>query len=69
MILHWDQELLGYHFSIVHQRNKMMTDVNTLTKGFGILFAVLYNCFYFIQYRKQRRQKSYEELVFTKEKL
>ena len=32
MIFRWDQELLVYHFSIVHQINKMMAYINTLTK-------------------------------------
>ena len=37
MIFRWTQELLGYHFLIMHQSNKIMTDVNALTRIFGKL--------------------------------
>ena len=34
MIYYWYQELLVYHFSIVYQSNKIMTDVEALTRRF-----------------------------------
>ena len=34
IIFCWAQELLVYHFSIVHQSNKTMTDADALTRRF-----------------------------------
>ena len=34
-----DQEILGYHFTIVHRINKMMVNVYALTRSFGHLIS------------------------------
>ena len=39
MICSWDQYILDYHFSIVHQINKMMADVDALPRRFRKLIA------------------------------
>ena len=39
MVCLWDQELLGYHFTIVHRSNKMMVNVYALTRRFGHLIS------------------------------
>ena len=35
MVQRWAQELLGYHFSILHRSNQMMIDVDALSRRFG----------------------------------
>ena len=35
MVMRWAQELLGYHFSIIHRPASMMEDVDSLTRRFG----------------------------------
>jgi hypothetical protein len=35
MISRWAQELLGYHFTVVHRSARMMVDVDGLTRRFG----------------------------------
>ena len=57
MVWCWDQELLGYHFSILHWSNKMMTDFEALTRRFGKLL-------YFIQYRQTMTTKSVWKVGF-----
>ena len=37
IVSRWAQELLGYHFSILHRPARMMIDVNSLTRRFGSL--------------------------------
>ena len=37
MVSRWAQELLGYHFSILHRPARIMLDVDSLTRRFGIL--------------------------------
>ena len=39
MVCRWEQELLGYHFTIVHISNNMMVDVDALTWRFGHLIS------------------------------
>ena len=34
-----DQEILGYHFTIVHRINKMMVNVYAITRRFGHLIS------------------------------
>lgn len=38
-ICRWAQELLGYHFACIHRSNKMMIDVDSLTRRFGKCIA------------------------------
>ena len=40
MVYRWTQELLGYHFSILHQSDRMMRDVDTISRRFGPLISV-----------------------------
>ena len=35
MIRRWAQELLGYQFSVIHRENKLMRDVDALSRRFG----------------------------------
>ena len=35
MVMRWSQELLGYHFTIIHRLAAMMADVDGLTRRFG----------------------------------
>ena len=70
MVCRLSQELLGYHFSIMHQSNKMMIDIEALTRRFGklisqycIIASILYST------DKQRRSKEYIESIFTKDKI
>ena len=37
MVSHWSQELLGYHFSVVHQPDQMTVDIESLSRIFGSL--------------------------------
>jgi hypothetical protein len=38
-VMRWSQELLGYQFSVIHRNNRMMIDVDGLTRRFGPLIA------------------------------
>ena len=39
MVCHWAQELLGYHFTIVHRSKNMMIYVDAITQSFGHLIS------------------------------
>ena len=39
MIGYWAQELLGYHFTVVHRSSRMMVDVDALSRRYGPLIA------------------------------
>ena len=40
MIQRWAQELFGYHFTVIHRKEKMMTDVDALTRLFISAYAL-----------------------------
>ena len=40
MIQSWAQELLGYHFTVIFQKEKMMTDVDALARRFSPSYAL-----------------------------
>ena len=40
MVQIWAQELLGYHFTVIHLITNMMGDVDALTRRFGENFSV-----------------------------
>ena len=42
LVCRWDQELLGYRFTIIHRPNRMMADVVSLTRRYGPLITM--NC-------------------------
>ena len=39
MVGRWAQELLGYHFTVVHRSHRMMVDVDALSRRYGPLIA------------------------------
>ena len=39
MICRWAQELLGYNFTVVHRPNRMMVDVDALSRRYGSLIT------------------------------
>ena len=39
MISRWAQELLGYHFTVIHRPARMMRDVDAITRRFGPMIA------------------------------
>jgi len=39
LIKRWAQELLGWHFTIIHRSNRMMRDVDSLTRRYGKTIA------------------------------
>ena len=39
MVCRWAQELLSYHFTVVHRSNRMMIDVDALTRWYGSLIT------------------------------
>ena len=40
IVQRWAQELLGYHFTVIHQSEKMMGYFDALTQRFGNNFSV-----------------------------
>ena len=40
MVCRWAQELLGHQFTVVHRSNRMMVDVDSLTRRYGPLIAM-----------------------------
>ena len=38
-VCRWDQELLGYHVSILHQSERMMRDVDAISRRFGLIIS------------------------------
>ena len=67
MLFRWDKELSGYNFSLVHQINKTMTEVDDLTRRYG-KFILQYCIITYILYSKEKnlQTEEYEWSVFTK---
>ena len=42
MICRWDQDFLGYQFSVIHRNTRMMAGVDALTRQFGPLIRIHY---------------------------
>ena len=66
MIGRWAQELLGYHFTVVHRSNRMMVDVDALSRRYGPLIAT--HCTIAgILYRrdKDQRPSAYDKATFS----
>ena len=42
MVQRWNQELLVYHFTVIHWSEKMMGDDDALTRRFGEIFFCTY---------------------------
>ena len=68
MVCLWAQELLGCHFSILHRSNKMMADVDAITRRLGPLISqhcmiasILHNT------DKIKILDAYDEALFSKE--
>ena len=63
----WDRELIGYHFTVIHQSENIMGDVDALTWRFGDTFAV-YLCVANILRNKDelKHPYSYDDAVSVK---
>ena len=60
MVCQWAQELLGYHFTIVHRINKMMVNVDDLTWRFGHLISHHISIAPLLNYRdRAKRPRAY----------
>ena len=60
MIKCWVQELLGYHFTVIHRKEKMMKDVNNLIRQFRPSYALqLSISFIFHQVDRINRPQAY----------
>lgn len=73
MICRWAQELLGYQFGVIHRHNRMMADVDALTRRFGHLLATHY-CISSLLHERNRkfRPEVFERSMFhsnTKSKM
>ena len=79
MICHWDQKILGYHFSIVQRSNKIMTDVNALTifrkfiSQYWIITSILYSIktvmterIWIVSYHQRQHCRNYFEYITEK---
>ena len=63
MICRWAQELLGYDFDVIHRNNRMMVDVDALTRRFGPLIAKhMVIAAYLRDKDKTSRPKAYENM-------
>ena len=63
MICRWSQELLGYDFVVIHRNNRMMVDVDALTRRFGKLVAKhMMIAAYLTDKDKTARPKAYEAM-------
>ena len=65
MIKRWAQELLGYHFSVVHRLQRMMRDVDSLNRFYGNpveTYDTIAQAF--ADDDKERRPAAYETSVF-----
>ena len=65
MVQRWAQELLGYHFTVIHRKERMMIDVDALTRRFGEPIAT-YVCIATILKRldKAQRPTAYDAAQF-----
>ena len=69
-VCRWAQELLGYHFSCVHRSNRMMANVDSLTRRFGKPTAqYLAVAFLLHQNNKEARPSAYDPNNFIDNKL
>ena len=66
MISRWAQELLGYHFTVIHRPARMMRDVDGLTRRFGPLIArhVMIACI-LAERDRQNRPSAYDQTAFS----
>ena len=65
MVMRWAQELLGYHFTVVHRPARMMIDVDALTRRFGKPLATHIAVAYFLQQQdQQQRPQAYMNDTF-----
>ena len=65
MIGRWAQELLGYHFTVVHRSNRMMVDVDALSRRYGPLIATHCSIAGVLHVRDiERRPEAYDKNCF-----
>ena len=62
MVCRWAQELLGYQFTVVHRPNRMMVDVDSLTRRYGPLIAM--HCM--VSYILHRRDVVHKPLAYDR---
>ena len=56
MVQCWAQELLGYNFSVVHRPNRMIGDVDALSRRYGNLIVAHLYILNNLQDRDKRHQ-------------
>ena len=67
MVQRWDQELLGYHFTVIHRSENMMGDVDALTRRLGKHFSVYLCVVNILRDRDElKRPDSYDYAAFVK---
>ena len=65
MICRWNQELLGYHFTVVHHSNRMMIDVDSLSRlheSFIVTHCIVTSILH--QINKNHRPRAYDKATF-----
>ena len=66
-VMRWAQELLGYHFTIIHRPATMMADVDALTRRFGKSLATYITIAVILENQsKQHRPAAYKSEAFSK---
>ena len=64
MICRWAQELLGYHYSIIHRCERMMKYVDSISRRFGPAIAVYIRAAaLLITVDRQRRPLAYDKII------
>ena len=65
MIKRWSQELLGYHFTVVHRQEKMMRDVDSLNRFYGNPIETYETIAHiFRDDDKEKRPDAYQKICF-----
>ena len=69
MISRWAQELLGYHFTVIHRSARMMRDVDAITRRFGPMIARHMMIAAILSARdREKRPAAYEKEAFVSSK-
>ena len=67
MVQIWSEELLRYHFSVIHQSEKMMGGVDALTRRFGEKLSVYLFVVNILRNKDElKHPDSYDDAVFVK---
>ena len=67
MVQRRSEEIIGYHFTVIHRSKKMTGDVDEITGRFGYIVSV-YLCVAYILYDKDelKRPDSYDDAALKK---